>query len=343
MSNVINLKSSQVNDEAIEWVVKIDRELSSEEQAEFITWLSQSPEHQAVFTQHAKLWDKMDAVSALAEIFPEHETESVSKGWGINVKAMAACVAAVGVLVAGVTMNTLNTSAPTQTIIAQNNFETTLGEQSTFYMQDNTKLVLNTNSKVRVTYTDKQRLFELERGELHVTVAHNDELPLSVHANGQVIQAVGTAFNVEIQHDEVELIVTEGKVLVAEDDPALDPMQLTDVYLPTTSLPVSEGQMVQLGSLNTDVTTLEMGDVKANLSWKQGNLIFRGETLEEALQEVSRYTRYDFEFSDDDIKTLRIAGLFKTEEVDTLLAAIAQNLDVQHLKVENAEIIRLYR
>lgn len=342
MNNVINLNTASIEDQAIDWIVKIDRELSPEESKAFRTWLHQSPQHHTLFFKYAKLWDKMDAVSTLAEVFPEPEAEPEQHGWGTKAKAMAASFVLVAMLVSGVFFKLGQEVSPAQSIIVQQEFETTLGEQATFYMQDKTKVVLNTNSKVRVTYTDKQRLFELERGELHVTVAHNKTQPLSVYAGGQIIQAVGTAFNVEIQDTEVELIVTDGKVLVAEENPTQNPLMLDNVALPTSSLAVSQGQMVQLGELNTDVTSISNEDMNANLSWQQGSLIFRGESLEDALQEVSRYTQYDFEFSDNDIKALRIAGLFKTQDVDTLLAAIEQNLDISHQKLEG-DVIRLHR
>lgn len=342
MNNVINLNTASIEDQAVEWIVKIDRELSPEESNVFRTWLRQSPQHQGIFIKYAKMWDKMDAVSTLAEVFPEPEAEPEQHRWGTKARALAASFVLVAMLVGGVFFQVGQEVSPTQSIIVQQEFETTLGEQATFYMQDKTKVVLNTNSKVRVTYTDKQRLFELERGELHVTVAHNKTQPLSVYAGGQIIQAVGTAFNVEIQDADVELIVTDGKVLVAEENPSQDPLLLENVALPTSSLAVSQGQMVQLGELNTGVTPISNEDMKANLSWQQGSLIFRGESLEDALQEVSRYTQYAFEFSDNDIKALRIAGLFKTQDVDTLLAAIEQNLDVSHQKLEGG-VIRLHR
>ena len=82
-------------------------------------------------------------------------------------------------------------SEGTQQIVSENHYSTEVGEHATFYLQDNTKVVLNTDSKLKVTYTDKQRLFELQQGELHVTVAHNAQQPLSVHAGSRVIQAVG--------------------------------------------------------------------------------------------------------------------------------------------------------
>lgn len=341
MNNVVHLNSSSIEDQAIDWIVKIDRELSAEEVTIFRQWLAESTQHQRIFMQYAQLWDKMDAVSMLAELCPEPEAEPQGYHWTSGAKAMAASFILVALVLVGI-VYPRQSEQPIQSIIVQQEFETGLGEQATFYMQDKTKVVLNTNSQVKVTYTDKQRLFELTRGELHVTVAHNKTQPLSVYAGGQIIQAVGTAFNVEVQDSEVELIVTDGRVLVAPEDTSQDPLLLDNVSLPVTSLAVAKGQMVQLGKADQAVTKLTSSDLKASLSWQQGNLIFRGEALLEALQEVSRYTEYRFEYDDESIKSMRIAGLFKTQDIDTLLATMEQNLAIGYQKLDN-NVIRLHR
>lgn len=126
--------------------------------------------------------------------------------------------------------------------------------------------------------------------------------PLSVYAGGKIIQAVGTAFNVEVKQGKIELLVTDGKVLVTDQSPELiDPMQLENVRLPADSMAILKGQLVALGSTSEKILMLKPTDIQANLSWQQGSLIFRGEPLDKVLQEVSRYTHYEFEFVDAEI------------------------------------------
>ena len=77
-------------------------------------------------------------------------------------------------------------------------YETAIGEQSTVHLTDGTQLVLNTNSLVEVHYTNRDRLIRLERGEIHVQVAHDKARSLSVIAGDTIVRAVGTAFSLEI-------------------------------------------------------------------------------------------------------------------------------------------------
>jgi transmembrane sensor len=342
MSNVYQLSSNDKRmDQASRWIAMIDRGLSQQEKAEYQQWMAASQDNRDTLTNMAKMWDKMDALERLADLFPH--SPQVNSTSSMRYIALAASFALAIVMSYSLWQSDFlnENKLLTQRVISENTYSTKVGEQSTFYLQDKTKVVLNTNSTVSVTYTDKQRVFELERGEMHVTVAHNSEQPLSVYAGGRVIQAVGTAFNVEIIENQVELIVTEGKVLVAEQKPGQsNPLQLKSVYLPESSLAVAKGQKIDLGSLSEQVLRLQTADIEANLSWQQGNLIFRGEALEKVMQEVSRYTHYEFEFADENLKQVQVAGLFKTDDINSLLQALGQNFNIQHQRV-NPEKIQL--
>ena len=342
MSNVYQLSSNDKHmDQASRWITMIDRGLSQQEQTEYQQWMAASEGNRDALAYMAKMWDKMDSLERLADLFP-HSPQHTSAS-SMRYLALAASFALAVVLGYSVWQSDFlnDNQLLTQQVISENTYSTEIGEQSTFYLQDKTKVVLNTNSKVSVTYTDKQRVFEMERGEMHVTVAHNSEQPLSVYAGGQVIQAVGTAFNVKILDNQVELIVTEGKVLVAQQKPEQsNPLQVKSVYLPKNSLAVAKGQKIDLGSLSEQVLGLKTADIEANLSWQQGNLIFRGESLEKVMQEVGRYTHYEFVFADENLKQVQVAGLFKTDDINALLQALSRNFNIQHQRV-SPKVIQL--
>ncbi|MFT6899011.1 MAG: transmembrane sensor [Paraglaciecola sp.] len=339
MSNVYHLNGKDKRLEQVsEWIAKIDRGLSQAEKIDFQKWMTSSAENRVMLLEVAKLWDKMDVLTQLSEVFP-HSTVTQKKH-SLTLLGMAASLLLASILSIGLWQGEwLFSSKPVQQIVSTNVYSTSLGEHATFYLQDKTKVVLNTDSKIKITYTDKQRLFELEKGEFHVTVAHNKAQPLSVYASGQVIQAVGTAFNVELKDDQVELIVTDGQVLVAATtDQIKHPLLLDDVHLPQTALAVSKGEKIALGANASQVEQIDAADIDASLAWQQGSLIFRGESLAQAMKEVSRYTGYEFELLDEPLKHIKIAGLFKTDDVNGLLTALEQNFDVHHQRVSPNKI-----
>jgi transmembrane sensor len=79
-----------------------------------------------------------------------------------------------------------------------------------------------------------------------------------------------------------------------------------------------------------DAGSVASKEIAVKLSWREGNLIFRGESLEEAVSEVERYTAVEFIFLDEDAKKVRVAGLFKAGDVDGLLAAFRDHFRITY-------------
>lgn len=340
MNKVVDINISKAPlDEASLWISKLDRGMTDKELSELKAWLNVSQKHVETFLQLAELWDKMESLSQLSELFPHKPQYSSNKNFPVY--AWAASIIFASLISLGMWLNAdvFWGQGAAQIVQFNSKYETKVGEHSTFFLQDKTKLELNTNSLVTVTYTNKQRVFELLRGEIHVTVAHNKHKPLSVYAGSNIIQAVGTAFNVELGSEKVELIVTDGKVLVSDINKlSAAPLELEDVYLSPQSFAVSKGQKAQLKASDNIIIGSDEVKLASDLAWQQGNLIFRGESLAEAMQEVSRYTNYQFDFSDEEIKKLQIAGFFKTADINSFLVALESNFDVTYEKMSKNRI-----
>jgi len=339
MTKVINIDVSkdmtrEVNNIACNWVAKLDRTLSSTEIVELRTWLNESEQHKNAFYQMVKLWDKMECLSQLSEIFDrKHEAKRSRRSSFVAIAASLALVSVIGfgAVLGGYFQNDLDNK---QVVLFQTEYSTQVGEQTTVLLHDKTEITLNTNSAVRVTYTNKQRLIELERGELHVDVAHNKEQPLSVSASDIVFKAVGTSFNVEMLNNEIEMIVTDGKVLVStlenSENSENSLIKQSNVGNTSDAIEVVKGQKVKVNHERSMPLVIdeESEQIAADLAWQGGDLVFQGETLDEVMHEVARYTEYNFEFAEDEIKQFQVAGLFKTDDVDGLLKSLEYNFDV---------------
>ena len=342
MSNIIDFPNhEQIHDQASLWIARMDRELSVQEEQELAQWLAANEQHRAVFFEMAELWDKMDSLARLADLFQAPPQVPLRK------PRFYGAIAASLILVALVFG--WNLTAPQQTsliawlhsdqAIVDGIYETAIGEHSNVNLPDGSLLVLNTNSRVIVKYSEDYRLFLLERGELNIEVAHDKNRPLSVIAGNKVVQAVGTAFNVRIHNNkEVAVLVTDGKVLVAKQEAQQTIEKIVPERLPATSMAVAKGEKVVLGAQLEKIAKADDNEISAQLSWRQGNLVFRGETLEDALIEINRYTSVQFEVTDERIKQERIAGLFKAGDVDGLLAALEQNFNIHNQRIGSNKI-----
>lgn len=322
-------------DEASEWIAKLDRQLTSEEARALQAWMAADPENEALLMEMARLWDKMDALGRLSSLF--HPPSTPSRRIPLLAFAsLAVLVVTVAALWLAWNHAPQPHSTPTEYV-----YQTRVGENATVTLSDGTSLILNTNSRISVRYTDQLRLFNLERGEVYVKVAKDRTRPLRVMAGGKYVQAVGTEFNVKITSDQkIELMVVEGKVKVGVHNQADLAAGAQPAEAPTQpAQPLTAGQAVILGSSHEEVEEVSLEDIEVKLSWRQGNLVFRGEALEDAVREVERYTQVEFIFLDQDLKKIRVAGLFKAGDVDGLLATLRENFNIVYQQTDDNKVL----
>ena len=348
MSNVINFNTQDERyDEAGLWIARMDRGLSADEKQRLHEWLADAGNRDALFGL-ASLWDNMDSLSQLADICPGPEQRYQHR----SLPRLAIAASVILALLAGIwslaefrvipDSNDANHSNSANLLSTRATYETSVGEQSSIMLSDGTRITLNTNSLLAVDYSNEHRLLRLQRGELHVRTAHDPSRPLSVLANDRVVQAVGTEFSVEITSDrQVELIVTDGRVLVGilDENSTLGTGDVPSLLVELPLATVSAGQEIMLGGTEEEVRTLTPEDIEVRLSWRDGNLIFRGESLEEAVNEIGRYSMVEFVFLDESAKRVRVAGRFKAGDLDELLSALRENFDIAYERAGDDTIL----
>jgi transmembrane sensor len=340
MSNVYRFTEREDSTTAAcEWLAKIDRGLSVQEESELRQWLAANPNHRPSLIESAAMWDRMGSLARLADLFPKpapRRTRFAARGLILA----AASLAGIAVLLL-VLLNPLRQREPQAAVTARGYhqlLETAVGEHSTIRLPDGSELTLNTNSRVLADFDGGARSLRLERGEVYVKVAHDETRPLTVWARDRVVRAVGTAFNVEItERERVEVIVTEGKVLIGivkADAPTSDV-----AWLESTTTPVAAGQQALLDGPSQAVEAIDAQDVEVKLSWREGNIVFHDEPLAQALGEIARYTRVEFIIRDEKLKTVRVAGLFRAGDVEGLLQTLRENFNISYERIGADKIV----
>jgi transmembrane sensor len=331
MSNIIDFPTQERRfDEASLWIARLDRGLSEQEEKELRQWMKKDLENQRVLIKLAQLWDKMDRLILLSDVFQVAKAKKKVPYY----QYAAACFF---VLTLGVGLWYLHLGSTDK--ITENFYQTLVGEQQEIKLSDGSTLILNTDSQVKIMYSKKQRLVFLNRGEIHIDVAHAPERPLSVIAGSKVVQAVGTAFDVQmLGQEKVRLWVTEGRVLVTERQvDNIIPLQKIE-ELSADVIAVSKGEKMILTAASKKVEKVDESDMSAQLSWRQGNIVFRGETLDEAVLEFSRYSDKKFIIADESLRNVRVAGVFKIGDTDRLLNTLKSNFSIEYQYGENNKI-----
>ena len=345
MSNVYDIDqqrktTEQRTVEASTWIAKMDRGLGDSEADALRAWIRADARNEAELLEMARMWDKMDALARLSEVFPHASAARpvVTRG-GRYRMAMAAALAAVAFagLLAIPTITNSGPSEPAPVLeLDVAAYETAIGGVSTIELADRSEITLNTNSRAVVRFAQRQRLVTLERGELHIDVAHDPTRPLSVIAGRHVVQAVGTAFSVKLDgSDRVEVLVVDGRVRVHVDEQGTG----SQGNVADRSFLVAQGERVVLNADGEVVEALETDEIAVQLSWRNGHLIFRGESLAAAVEEVSRYTTTEFVIVDEDLRKIRVAGLFKRGDVAGFLSTLQANFDIVHERAGDATVL----
>jgi transmembrane sensor len=172
-----------------------------------------------------------------------------------------------------------------------------------------------------VTFSNQERLVVLERGEASFQVAHDASRPFRVRAGNRVVQAVGTVFNVRRDDAgaDVQVTVTEGVVKILDRNGA-----------PTDGeVFVRAGQLADIGEAKPRVQRIEPARLDATQAWQRGLLIYQGQTLEDVIADVSRYTPVHFRIEDDSIRQRRVGGVFRAGDVDGLLLALRETFGIE--------------
>jgi transmembrane sensor len=86
------------------------------------------------------------------------------------------------------------------------------------------------------------------------------------------------------------------------------------------------------------VEVLEPEEIEVRLSWRNGNLVFRGESLSSAVSEVGRYTNMEFIIQSEELKQLRVAGLFRAGDVEGFLRSLRANFNIVDERIDGNTI-----
>jgi transmembrane sensor len=325
VSEVIKLPSLRdVEEEAAAWVWRLDSEsVSDAGRRDFETWIRRDPRNGPAFAQLGGVWRQLDDLAEAKR--PEKIATFADPGvkraprrtliWALAIAASV--VVGIGVYL----------------ILPHESLEsvaTAVGQQRSITLRDESEVTLNTNSIVETRLAANVRDVYLRKGEAYFAVAHDRARPFLVHAGDAVVRAVGTAFDVRVRDAaHVEVIVSEGRVEVQiaqlQADDALTPRRANSRAAPRF---VDAGERLRSGPGEVIVQPVSAGDLASSMAWRQGAVVFDGQSLTEAAAELSRYTDTRFVVTDPRIKELPVGGRFRTDDVDGFLFALETALPV---------------
>lgn len=196
-------------------------------------------------------------------------------------------------------------------------YATATGERLDLSLDDGSRLVLNTDSAVRMHFDAEQRLILLDRGEIYLRSGADADSPvrrpLRVQTGAGLFQAVGTRFSVRHMPDGASrLHVEEGAVRL---QPARAPSALIAGAGQTYLLNARGGSLLAPSGLDLH-------------SWIEGQLVAHDVRLDTFLAELGRYRPGRLDWSPE-VAALRISGTYQLRDTEQLLALLPRALPVR--------------
>lgn len=204
-------------------------------------------------------------------------------------------------------------------------YRTPIGGLAAVPMSDGSRIILNTNSEVRVAVTQTERRVELSRGEAFFEVAKDPARPFVVKAGDKRIIAIGTKFSVrrdERRSGEVLVVVTEGRVRVESGA-----TRLAGAVVPPAE--VSAGRIARSGDAGVLIQEKPLAETEEILSWRSGYLIFRDITLADAVAEFNRYNTNKIVIEDAAVAGIRIGGNFRSTNVTAFVRLLEDGFPIR--------------
>jgi len=198
--------SEQVLREASDWFARLDGDdATAEDDLRLADWLAARPENRKAYDFVSDTWRIATGAFEMAPVRRSNIRRlplrrGIAVGGGLALAA--AIVAAVGIK--------LHSQQPR---VAQ--YRTAVGEIRTVPLDDGTTLTLNGATALNVKFTHEARELEIAGGEVFVSVGKDPARPFRVHAGGRTIEDIGTAFDVDMKGQDVDVAVGEGMVMIS--------------------------------------------------------------------------------------------------------------------------------
>ncbi len=217
--------------------------------------------------------------------------------------------------------NVSNTSKQGNDTPLFNTIETPRGGQYQINLPDGSRIWLNAASSLRypVVFSDNERKVEL-KGEAYFEIAKNMASPFRVVSNNQIVEVLGTHFNINSYPEEgsVKTTLLEGSVKIRSGN---------------KSAILRPGQQSQVGN-SINVT---QADIYETVAWKNGKTQFSNADIKTIMRMLSRWYDVEVQYQGEMIETGFGGSVSRSKNISEILKLLELTGDV-HFKIEGRRV-----
>lgn len=319
-----------VEEAAAGWLVREDRGLTPAEQDQFLQWLAARPEHREAMARHRRLWQRFNALDRWRPAHskaPNPDLLARRRPRRLHWVLPAAAAAAVALVVL-----LRDSPAPAST--------GSLALEATAYrreiLPDGSVLELNRGAHAVVQFSPLERRVLLAHGEAQFAVTKDPRRPFMVRAAGVDVRAVGTAFHVRLDGEQVEVLVTEGRVRLSQPRRAPDPATGEAQPTPLAELVAGQRTVVAAAPVLTPPPVLPASpaEVARLLDWAPRMLEFDATPLSEVVAAFNQRNAVRLVVADDALRGLPIVATIRSDNLEGFVRLLEATLGVRAERVE---------
>jgi transmembrane sensor len=293
--------SAETKAEAAAWLARLraDDRSDADEQA-FQAWLRADSAHAVAFEAVTQIWEAAGSVSRAARGALERD-----RGASVSRRAVMAGIGTAAVAAGSLAVLLREAYAGV--------YETDVGEQKHVTLDDGTQVFLDTDTRIRVSYSSRTRVVDLERGRANFRVAPDAKRTFVVEAAKKRIVTGRTVFDVRRDGERVSVVLIRGSASV--EGPAK----------PRQTLKAGQRFVASDGARET----VDQPNMTQQLAWQMGQAIFDNQTLADAVAEMNRYSSVKLKIADRGIGSLRMSGVYRVGDNASFAHSVTKLLPVE--------------
>lgn len=308
----------------------LKKEANREEISQLTDWFCQPGTREKLTAFYADKWDKSPAAldvrmqsnmleNIRQEIKPNRRKYVLLLGKILKYAAVILVPVALGIASYFVASNAGKENSKEMIVSVDN------GQKANLQLPDGTRVWLNSGSSIRYdkSYNRNDRIIALE-GEAYFEVAKDKKRPFIVKTNTLSVRAVGTTFDVKayVNDNTITTTLIEGKVNVFDD-------KTTSQLLPN--------QKITFDKQHRTFEKAQVYDAEIAGLWKNNQLAFDSETLEDIAKILERMYNIQIVFDSEQIKQMRFSGKIKNNSLESVLQLISLTSPI-HYNVKDSVV-----
>jgi transmembrane sensor len=302
------MPSNEARAAAADWIARLrDERRDPVLEAELQEWLGESEDHRRAFNRMTRAWARAGTIRMRAR-------GDISAAGNVRRSRFSPWAATLAATLVVVVITALY-------YWRDNALVTGIGQQQVRLLQDGTRVLLNTDTRIEVNYDQQVRRVRLVRGEAWFEVSKRPTWPFLVRVGDHEIRALGTSFIV--RHDDVQdlsVTLVDGRISVA-------PIAQNDAVASQAPRILAPGQ--RLIFARRQEPAVDRPELSRVTAWERGRVEFDETPLKDAAIEMNRYSATLVTVLDPEVAQLHIGGVFRAGDSDEFVKIVTAAFGLQ--------------